>query len=67
MTSLNKRNKARNTKLYNGAEKIKIDKLKYIYYFTKARRNKLKSDARKQYLEDTGFTGVEYAEEMENI
>lgn len=46
MTSQNKKNKARNSYFYNGAEKI-TDKMKRRLYYNKKLRNKIKSEANK--------------------
>ena len=46
MASNNKKNKAKNSYLYNGGDKYDI-KIKRITYFTKRQRNKLKTELRK--------------------
>ena len=46
MASKNKKNKAKNSYLYNGGDKHD-DKIKKITYFTKRQRNKFKSELRK--------------------
>ena len=47
MASQNKKNKARNSFIYNGGEKIKDGKLKGMFYFTKALRHRIKDQTRK--------------------
>ena len=44
MTSQNKKNKARNSYIYNGGEKDTI-KLKRLCYYNKKMRNKIKAEA----------------------
>ena len=46
MASNNKKNKAKNSFLYNGGDKHD-DKISGITYFTKRQRNKLKTELRK--------------------
>lgn len=50
MASENKKRKAKNSYMTDGGEKIKEGTLKRLFYYTKAMRNKLKRDARKEYL-----------------
>ena len=47
MASQNKKNKARNSMVYNGAEKNKGRRLKGFFYFTKAMRHEIKKGTRK--------------------
>lgn len=51
MASKNKKNKAKNSYMYDGGEKIKDGTLKRLYYFTKAQRNKLKDDTEEEYFD----------------
>lgn len=44
MASLNKKNKARNSFLYNGNEAQKIYKMKRVAYYIKADRAKVKKE-----------------------
>lgn len=46
MASQSKKNKARNSYIHNGGEKINSGKGKGFLYFTKAMRNKIKKDTR---------------------
>lgn len=48
MSSENKKRKAKNSYLHNGAEKSPNDKLKRIRYYTNTKRYSLKRDLRKE-------------------
>jgi hypothetical protein len=48
MASRKKRNKAKNSYMLDGGEKIKIGTLKRIYYFSKAQRHQLKKEVNKR-------------------
>lgn len=50
MTSQNKKNKARNSYFYNGAEKLDI-KMKRRLYYTKRKRNEIKKQIMQESTE----------------
>ena len=47
MASKNKKNKAKNSYLHNGGDKLD-DKMKRIMYFTKRQRNKNKAECKEE-------------------
>ena len=49
MTSQNKKNKARNSYFFSGADKIDI-KMKRRLYYTKRRRNAIKSEIKNELI-----------------
>lgn len=53
MASQNKKNKARNSYIHNGGEKLSNWKCKGIMYFTKAQRNKNKKLVDNEIAEDS--------------